>query len=123
MIELLTGLLIGSTVALVAVGYVAHRREERRPPTPPPPPPRVQVWMDDRLVYDGPERRTSPRVPLREERGYRWPDLKEEATTEPIIDRVTEARGGMTEGEIEHARRWAGQFPVIEGGMMEVESE
>jgi len=192
-IELLTGLLIGSTVALVAVGYVAHRREERRPPTPPPPPPRVQVWMDDRLVYDGPERRTSPRVPLREERGYRWPCLAEEATTDPdddappVVDTVREAMGGMsidefesarriaakydpweedlkppvekavlntrrlvgknqrqvklgsfdrvaladpeevkagmTEGEIEHARRWVGQFPVIEGGMMEVESE
>ena len=49
--------------------------------------------MDDRLVYDGPERRTSPRVPLREERGYRWPD----------------DLGDMSESEVEHARRWAGQ--------------
>ncbi len=87
MIELLTGLLIGGTVAALAVGYVAHQREERRPPTPPPPPPRVQVWMDNRLIYDGPERRESPRLHIDSDQSYRWPDLQEEATPDPDPDK------------------------------------
>tara|TARA_Y100001972_G_scaffold67629_1_gene82443 strand:+ start:89 stop:496 length:408 start_codon:yes stop_codon:yes gene_type:complete len=116
MIELVTGLLIGGSVALIAAGYVAHQQQERRPPTPPPPPPRVQVWMNDRLVYDGPERRESPRVPLREESGYRWPCLVEEATTDPdddappVVDTVREAMQGMSIDEIEAARRIAAKY-------------
>ena len=126
MAELLAGLLIGSTLALVAAGYVAHQREERRPPTPPPPPPRVQVWMDNRLIYDGPERRESPRLRIDSDQSYRWPCLVEEATTEPdedpVVDTVRQAMGGMTIAEFEAARRIAAKYDPWQGDM-EVKDE
>ncbi len=104
MTEAFIGILIGSTLAWVAAGALAHRREQEEPGPPPPPPPRVQVWSDNRLVYDGPERRSSPRLRTDSEQSYRWPDLVEEATTEPTED----------EDDVEHARRWVGQVTSIE---------
>jgi hypothetical protein len=121
MLELLTGLLIGGTVAMVAAGCVAHQREERRAPTPPPPPPRVQVWQDDRLVYDGPERRESRRMGISSEQSYRWPCLVEEATTDPdenpVVDTVRDAMRGMSIDEFEAARRIAAKYDPWAGDM------
>lgn len=127
MTEALIGLLIGGTIAALAVGYTAHRREEQRilqtrklwqmPPTPP----RVQVWRDDRLVYDGPERRSSERLPIDSDQSYRWPCLVEEATTEPdeddapVVDTVRVAMGGMSIDEVEAARRIAAKYDPWQG--------
>lgn len=101
MIEIGIGLLVGATVAGVGVGYAAHLREQRQPP---PPPPRVQVWQGATLLYDGPERRSAPRIRL--DAAYRWPPVEE---TDP-----------GAECDVEHARRWAGQndpmLTPIEGG-------
>lgn len=47
------------------------------------PPERVRVWKDGTLIYDGPERRSSDRYTPDEASAYRWPDLQEEATTDP----------------------------------------
>jgi len=92
---------VTATALCLAFGAYLHRQEARIAAREEAlrnaiPPERVRVWKDGALIYDGPERRSSDRHGTDGAPVYRWPDLVEEATTEPT-----------GEDEIEEARRLA----------------